>query len=383
MSCAVLVVEHDGVIKSSNAAGMALFDRPEEDIVGRPWNEIVELPSAGSRETKSVQALLVHAENARFLRPDGSARLVLLTGRKAVSDESTDMSVVCVAMDITETQRLEGDLRHAMESVGQLASGIAHEINTPVQFVGDSIDFLHDAYSDYSGLRNLHRKLREAGDDQDLASKLVNEISNYEEEVEIDFLEEEVPAAFERAMGGLKRVARIVGALKEFAHPSGSEKAPSDLNHAIENTLIVSKNEYKYVATVKTFLGELPKVVCCSDDVSRVFLNLIVNAAHAIEDRYKGTGALGLITIRTRATRESVIIEIQDDGAGIPESAQRQVFDPFFTTKEVGRGSGQGLAIAYSIIVDKHGGRIGFETELGLGTCFRIELPLEERRAAV
>jgi signal transduction histidine kinase len=187
-----------------------------------------------------------------------------------------------------------------------------------------------------------------------------------------------VPKAFERTLQGVERVAAIVRAMKEFAHPDANEHSPADLNHAIETTLIVAHNEYKYTATVETKLGPLPEVMCNVGELNQVFLNLIVNAAHAIQESGKDA-ATGRMTIATVRNRDSVVISIADNGCGIPEENLEKVFDPFFTTKEVGRGTGQGLAIARSIVSEKHGGSIDVHSTVGVGTHFIVRLPIVGR----
>jgi signal transduction histidine kinase len=185
----------------------------------------------------------------------------------------------------------------------------------------------------------------------------------------------------ERSVDGLSRVAELVRSMKEFAHPDQKEMVPVDLNRTVQSTLTVARNEYKYVAEVETEFGEIPQVACHAGEIGQVVLNLLVNAAHAIEDAVKGTGTKGRITVRTRQDGDGVVISISDTGAGIPEAVRNRVFDPFFTTKEVGRGTGQGLAIARNIVTQKHGGALSFETETGKGTTFLIRLPFRPSTA--
>jgi two-component system NtrC family sensor kinase len=274
-----------------------------------------------------------------------------------------------------ERARMEVDLRLAqkLESVGQLAAGIAHELNTPIQFLGDSIDFLRTAWADLNGLhQSMMDVVTEIGESR---PDLLAQVQRRREELDVAFLQEEIPAAFERAADGVRRVTTIVRAMKDFAHLDRREKSPANLNEAIRNTLIVARNEYKYVAEVVTELGELPSVMCNVGDLNQVFLNLIVNAAHAIGDVVGKSGNLGRITVRTRAEGQRVLITIADTGAGIPAEIADRVYDPFFTTKEVGKGTGQGLAISRSIL-EKHQGTISFESTVGKGTTFTLSLPL-------
>ncbi len=273
----------------------------------------------------------------------------------------------------SERARLELDLRLAqkLEAVGQLAAGIAHEINTPVQFIGDSVRFLKEANDDLMSLVGTYRDLLHATAPFDQAQRRSRALAA-EEQADLDYLTTRVPAAFERALDGVERVALIVRAMRQFAHPS-SERSPSDINEGLRTTLIVSKNEYKYVADIELDLGELPLVMANAGDLNQVFLNLIVNAAHAIEGL--GSDQRGKIRVRTRADESGVLITVSDNGCGIPAEIADRVFDPFFTTKPVGRGTGQGLAIAHTII-ERHHGTIKFEPTPGGGTTFRIALPL-------
>jgi signal transduction histidine kinase len=287
-------------------------------------------------------------------------------------------------LDVTEQRRLESDLAQAqkLESVGRLAAGVAHEINTPVQFVSDSVLFVREAMDDLSQIVDKYRELRiatENGTDTKAAAKAVEEA---EDDADLDYILENAPVALDRARDGLGRVAAIVRSMKEFAHPDRKEMAQADLNQAIASTLVIASNEYKYVAEVETQFAELPLVNCYAGEINQVVLNLIVNAAHAIGDVVKGTAAKGLITVSTRVLDDSVEIAIGDTGKGIPVDVRARIFDPFFTTKEVGKGTGQGLAIARSVVVDKHGGTLRFETEVGKGTTFFIRLPVQGPKAA-
>jgi signal transduction histidine kinase len=290
--------------------------------------------------------------------------------------------VLLAAADITERRALEHQLVQAqkLESIGQLAAGIAHEINTPTQYVGDNLHFLDVAFRSTSRMCALYEDLlktcREAGFADDL-SRLISEAS---EEEDFGYLVNEIPGAIAQSLEGVRRVAQIVQAMKEFSHPGSDDKALIDLNKAIQSTIIVARNEWKYVAEVETdFAPDLPLVPCFPGDFNQVILNLLVNAAHAIAgvvgDGSRGKGRIG---VGTRRVEEWAEIRVADTGMGIPEGIRSRVFDPFFTTKEVGRGTGQGLAISHGVIVKKHGGSISFETEEGSGTTFIIRIPLDQ-----
>jgi signal transduction histidine kinase len=224
-----------------------------------------------------------------------------------------------------------------------------------------------------------HRELKQvvkAGGDAVASAQAADAL---EVDADLDYLIENVPPAIAGAIEGLSRIATIVRSMKEFAHPDQSEKTSSDLNHAIQNTLIIARNEYKYVAELETDFGELPPIQCYLGEINQVVLNLLVNAAHAVSDVVKDSGAMGKITVRTRVDGDEVEISIGDSGTGIPAAAREKIFDPFFTTKEVGKGTGQGLAIARSVVVNKHGGTLRFDTECGKGTTFFIRLPVGPR----
>jgi PAS domain S-box-containing protein len=323
-------------------------------------------------------------------RKDGSvffadirARTISLNGKLcsvAFFTDVTERKVYEQKLAAERAMRLqtEIELRHAqkLEAVGQLAAGIAHEINTPTQFVGDSIHFLANSYKDTQQLIAHYRRAIDALTSAPGFEALAQQIRHTEEDADLAYLEENSPAAFTSALDGISRISTIVSAMKDFAHPDQREKSPADLNRALQTTLTIAKNEYKYVADAETDFAELPPVMCHAGDLNQVFLNLIVNAAHAIVELLGRSGARGRITVRTAMEGTYARIDISDTGCGIPEKIWERVFDPFFTTKEVGRGSGQGLAIARSIVVDRHGGTLTFVSQVGHGTTFTIRLPI-------
>jgi signal transduction histidine kinase len=262
--------------------------------------------------------------------------------------------------ELEERKRLQVELQHAekLRAVGQLAAGVAHEINTPVQFIGDSVSFLLDAFGELD-----ERVIARAEDPDGSIGELCAEI----------------PRALDRCRNGTERVATIVRALKTLAHPDGREQQLADLGDAIENTLIVAASELKFVADTRLELGSARKVRCHVGEIQQVLLNLLVNAGHAIAERRAGTEERGLIRIATRDDGPDVVLTISDDGAGIPVAARQHIFEPFFTTKPVGMGTGQGLSIVHALIVESHGGEVSFETELGVGTTFIVRLPANGR----
>jgi signal transduction histidine kinase len=270
-----------------------------------------------------------------------------------------------VGTDVTHVSELERRLAQAnrLESIGQLAAGIAHEINTPVQFISDNTRFLTDAFAE------ILPALRAMASHETAAAVLGA--------LDLEFIGDEVPSALEQSLEGLQRVTRIVHAMKDFSHP-GDGRADVDVNRAIDSTVQVARSEWKYVAEVDLDLDDTVGMVSCYEgEFKQVVLNIVINAAQALtEQRERGErDDLGRISIRTRRTEDHVRIEIADDGPGMPAAVQARIFDPFFTTKPVGRGTGQGLSMARSVIVQKHGGSIDVKTAPGAGATFVIRLP--------
>jgi signal transduction histidine kinase len=311
----------------------------------------------------------------RMRSKDGSWRWIHCCGRTVAANELGEpQRVAGVHLDITE--RKEAAIRLAsaerLESVGKLAAGVAHEINTPIQFVNDSVYFIRDAVDELLRLTDRLRTLAAADPGN---AGTVAAMSG-----DLPYLAQQLPKALERSLDGLKRVAEIVRSMRELAHPDRPEMSEVDLNHLIRNALVVARAEYKYVAEVATDLAPLPPVRCHAGELNQVMLNLLVNASHAIADAVARSGKKGLITVSSRIDGEAIVISVADTGGGIPENIRHRIFEPFFTTKEVGRGTGQGLAISHNIIVKRHGGAIDCDSQVGKGTVFHVHLPRDCRR---
>jgi signal transduction histidine kinase len=295
------------------------------------------------------------------------------------------VGVLLVVQDVTQIKLAQQELFGAqrLAAIGTLAAGVAHEINTPIQFVGDNVEFLREAARDAFDVLAQLQSLRDSLYSNPSAQQLkaaADATLQAEQSAELDYLKEHIFKAVDSCAEGLGRVTSIVRSMKEFSHPSQKDMAPADLNRAVSATLTVARSEYKYLADVETSFGELPMVTCYINDINQVVLNVLINAAHAIADAHP-EGERGTIAVRTYVEGRNAVIAIRDTGNGIPEEVRPRIFEPFFTTKEVGRGTGQGLAIAWTAVKEKHGGDISFETKLGVGTCFYIRLPIAGRVA--
>jgi signal transduction histidine kinase len=309
---------------------------------------------------------LIDATHQRDEAREQRVRAEVTLGQLTERTDALSRALVELQREMTRRRQLEAELVQAqkLESVGRLAAGVAHEINTPVQFVGDNLHFIRDAVGDLLELAHRTVEIEPADPDLDLAH-----------------LTAEVPKALEHAQEGLRRVATIVRSMRVFAHPDSEGMTRTDLNCAIEATLVVARNEYKFVADLVTdFAPDLPPVSCFISELNQAVLNIVVNAAHAIGDVVASSEARGTIEVRTRRHGDNAVVSIRDTGSGIPEAIRTRVFDPFFTTKDVGKGTGQGLSIAHSVIVDKHRGKLWFETELGRGTTFVFQIPIAGAR---
>ncbi len=379
-----LLIELDarGNIRQWNKAATSILEWEEATVAGKTldccgvkWLT----PDVSSRIAAHAQVPSGRGLDNVKLEKNGTTRFLGLNAIPLNTDGAA--GILVVGADITDRLTLEHQLLQAqkLESVGQLAAGIAHEINTPTQYIGDNVRFLKEAFHDLEGVRASYERLLAAAQNNAVSGETVQEVMDRLQHADANYLFEEIPKAIDQSLEGVTRVAKIVGAMKEFSHPGTKDKTQLDLNHAIECTLTVARNEWKYVAELETeFDPSLPRIACQPGEFNQVILNLIVNAAHAIADVVGKDGSKkGTIKVQTRNCKDWAEIRIHDTGTGIPDSVRARVFDPFFTTKEIGKGTGQGLAIARSVVVDKHGGTIHFETAEGRGTTFVIRLPKE------
>jgi PAS domain S-box-containing protein len=367
-----------------NRAAEMLFGMPSDKTLGLPieslnW-KLDWKPVGQALNDCRTRRTLVELLNVSYQRPDGMDGFINLTLTPSRSGDNQRLDVILLGTDSTQQHLLEVQLRQSqkLEAVGQLAAGIAHEINTPTQFVGDNTRFVQQSFQAIQETNALYIELLQAAKANSVTPELVERIERAAVAGDLDYLFQEIPKAISQTLEGVERITRIVRAMKEFSHPGSKEKAAADLNKAIESTVTVASSEWKYVADLKLELDpQLPAVVCFLGDFNQAILNLIVNAAHAIGDVVKQKpDTKGAITVSTRKDGDLVEVRVNDTGSGIPEEVRPRLFEPFFTTKGVGKGTGQGLSVVYGTIVKRHGGTVTFESEVGKGTTFILRLPI-------
>ncbi len=383
----MIAVDVAGRVTHLNRVAQSTLGLTEQSALGRRLVECDvrwELPEPLSRFGEfPLSGESVRMEDIKFMRVDGREGLLGMTLYPLPADEGGKFGALILGADVSERRRQELSLRQSqkLESIGKLAAGIAHEINTPTQYVGDNTRFLADAFGDLNKVLEKCERLSAAARVGEVGPELLAELNEAVRMADVEYLLGEIPKAIQQSLDGIERITMIVRSMRDFAHPDTGEMKAVDLNKAIKSTITVSRNEWKFVADLVADLDpELPPVPCLIGELNQVVLNMIVNASHAISD-VTGGGARGkgTITISTRRDGDWAEVWIGDTGAGIPENIVSRIFDPFFTTKEVGKGTGQGLAISHSVVVEKHGGQIVCETKEGRGTTFRIRLPLFEK----
>lgn len=379
----IITFGQSGLIESANPAANRIFASSANELIGTNIRQLVgqdELPGFTTNLFWTCRPLERRSCVGR--RTDGTTFEMELSGSRVELDNR--LLFTWMVHDATRRRELERQLAFAqkMESVGQLAAGIAHEINTPMQFVTDNLTFLASAFRQLETLLQ-HCEEWMATDGGKRAAELRRIVQEQNDAVTKTEIRTEIPLAIEQASIGTARVTEIVAAMKEFSHPGTRDKSYIDLNKAIQGTITISRHEWKYVAEIATeFDQTLPKVACFPAELNQALINLIVNAAHAIGDA-QPKSALGKITITTSHDRRDAIIRVSDTGMGIPENIRSRIFEPFFTTKAIGKGTGQGLSIVYSVVVEKHGGTLEVTSEVGVGTTFEVRLPLNSPERSV
>ena len=361
-----------------------MLDYPNGGLLGKTNDELLEensLASFRARWKNRVNKSDETKYESVFLTSKGKPVPTLVSPKILRDGEGNITGSLAVITDLTEQKQLESRLIQAqkLEGIGQLAAGIAHEINTPTQYVLSNTGFLETSFGDLMQLMEAHRGFAATAAERELLPEQVDDLANLAEELDLEFLAEEIPKALSANRDGMERISKIVLSIKEFSHPGQEDMQPADLNKAIENTVIVASNEWKYVAEMDLDLDpDLPPVDCIIGEINQVILNLIVNAAQAMgEGTEEGEGPKGIISISTRQHGELAEIRVSDNGPGIPKAILGRVFDPFFTTKDPGKGTGQGLSLAYRAIVKNHNGDIAVDSREGEHTTFTIRIPLD------
>ena len=368
------------------ASGRIVDYKPGSDHPDSPFGRLTE----GLELTRCLPPAVVGRLRAAFAKSTGnlpvSQALELVTPNGPGTALHHEVRVVasgndewvCIVRDVSDRHTLADRLLQSekLGAIGQLAAGVAHEINTPMQYIGDNLHFARTAVEDLLSYgAKLKAALEAAAEELDPA--ILDALANVERELDMAYVTSELPRALERSLEGIGRMTTIVRALKTFAHPSGRELGDVDLGGLIESTVAVATNEWKYLASVQIAVDpELPPVRCAGGEISQVLLNLLVNAAHAIGDRVGNSGDRGRITIEALRVGDRAELRVGDTGTGIPEHVRPRIFEPFFTTKEVGKGTGQGLALAHTFVVNHHEGTLHFETALGVGTTFVVSIPI-------
>jgi signal transduction histidine kinase len=412
LSAMLIGVDDQGRVVEWNSVACALFGLTDAQVLGQPfaglslcWDRdvvrdaVAESLASGERVRRENIAVQPPPEagaaggaldqaapagpapgSAAGEAPSGAElernRVVSITVNPTQAEGGRGFAII--GSDVTERQLLEMQLHQAqkLESVGTLAAGIAHEINTPMQFVSDNLRFVSQSVTPLTAVLQLIPEIVDGSRSGTVPPDLVARLDLATAGVDVAFLADELPAALGEMQEGVLRVTTIVRAMKDFSHPGNQGRQSADLNKAISTTLSVARNEYKYHADVETDFGEIPLADCYVADLNQVFLNLLVNAAHAIKDVVGDGGGRGTIRISTRLDGDTIEIRVSDTGAGIPEHVRDKIFDQFFTTKAVGKGTGLGLAIARAVVIDKHKGSIRFESEVGRGTTFIVRIPV-------
>jgi PAS domain S-box-containing protein len=380
-------LDDEGRVTRWNVAAASTFGLDKESVIGRPFEDCsirwlhpnAQQEIANWRKTE----LSCRCDGLSFEK-EGTPRFLGLHVRRIAAADGQTPGFIVTGADVTERKGLEEQLRQAqkLEAIGQLAAGIAHEINTPTQYTGDNLRFLKDSWDSIAKFLDLCGSVRAEAALGTVSKDTMERFNSMHEQCDFSYLMQEIPNAITQSLEGLQRVTKIVRGMKEFSHPGSKEKIAVNLNRAIETTITVSRNEWKYCADLVTEFDEsLPLVPCLVGEVNQVMLNLIVNASHAIGIAVQNSESKGTITISTRRHEEWAEVDVADTGVGIPKEVQSRIFEPFFTTKEVGKGTGQGLAMAHTVIVGHHQGQIWFDSEVGHGATFHIRLPLNSETA--
>jgi two-component system NtrC family sensor kinase len=377
IDAAVISTSLDGLITEWSPEAEQQYGYARDEVLGQP----VTVINAADADVVT-DALATAAKGGRsafqtvLLRGDGCTVHTSVTLSAVRDTAGTPVAIVGISRDTSADRAREAEFHQEskLESLGRLSAGLAHEINSPIQFVGDNARFLEEAYHELIRVVQVYRGLLDTSNPIGWAERQ-ERVREAEATIDFDYLQKEIPSAVEQTLEGIERVSTIVRAMKTFSHPGHNEQVPADLNEALEATVTVTRHQVKEVADLDLELGDLPPVRCNIADLNQVFLNLIVNAADAIEE----TGRHGAITVATAVDGGDAVVRISDTGGGIPDDVRSKIFDPFFTTKDVGRGSGQGLPLARGVVQEGHGGTLTVDTTVGQGTTFTVRIPIDGR----
>jgi len=339
------------------------------------WNKVYESISMCFDKKKPV---LIN--NMRYTKQDKSIGFLDIYILPTRNKKNIITGYILWGTDITEKKQLENRLLQAekLESIGQLAAGVAHEINSPSQYISDNLSFIKDAFKDFITIfKDYKSMIEKQKNGKIIPANLIQVLLEKEKKIDISYLMKETPSAIKQALEGIKKVTEIVQSMKMFSHPGKKEKTIENINTLLKSTTIISKNQWKYVADVNFDLDKnLPEIACYPAELNQVFLNIIINSTQAIKDKFSKNDKQGLIKITTKKQQNSIVIIIRDNGIGIPKKIQKKVFDPFFTTKPIGVGTGQGLSISRNIIIKQHKGKITIFSKENKGTSVKIKLPI-------
>ncbi|MDR3632087.1 MAG: ATP-binding protein [Desulfocapsaceae bacterium] len=350
----------------------------QDDIIARLQSKLkarqktidVLMDAAEQRAQAGSSSLEILAQNVNLER-------VVQRKTEILTRQGDQLKQALHDLQLTQARLLQAQ---KLESVGQLAAGMAHEINTPAQFISSNIDFLEESFASTAQLIDMLQQVLQAISLGQCLHEAESGAKDMLAGLDWEYLSTEIPVAIRQSKDGIRRITTLVQAMKEFSLPGSKEMELHDLNRILQNTITVAKNEWECCADIETrFEKNLPQVFCLANEMGQVFLNILINAAHAITNKYPDRKEKGKITITTSSQPESVQVCMEDTGTGIPENIRSRIFDPFFTTKDVGTGSGQGLAISLDVIEKKHQGHLSFISETGKGTTFIVQLPTGNR----
>lgn len=381
-ACEVLTSVKAGDVIGTNKHWLGFYGSERACLVdlvlNDDWESNIELYSHIKKAQNSDRGLVAR----NWCKTPAGDKYLIFEANAFFDEEGNLGGAIETLRDATDLKQMETELRLAqkLESVGQLAAGIAHEINTPTQYLSDNLQFLSEGFSNISRFIAEFNGLLEATVNKSVTDDLLIQVTNSIEDTDRDYFLEEIPVALKQSQEGIENISKIVRAMKEFSHPGSDDKEHFDINRIIKNAATVTGNEWKLVADMEFDLDEqLPTVPCYAQELGHVFMNLIVNASHALTDALDPESSeRGKIRISSENGGDVIKIKVSDTGPGIPEAVLDKIFDPFFTTKEVGKGTGQGLSIAHSTVIDKHNGSLTCDSVEGTGTTFNIMIPMND-----